>query len=216
MPYDHPQLQFADRLPASPYCVRLFRPSFTGRTSGWAAPRSRVRPIILNGQTYQLSSLAASAPTVIAEHVRESNRLALARCLADSSFKTYDSAWRSWQRCADFYGFNVDCLDDKGKPCTFQVCADLVYLYIGFECGLRQIKPLSVSNTYLPGIAKHFAIHRIENFFHAAAYHEWTKTLLAGYIRIWNEKFPEGQQAKIPFTMILALQDERFLTLILT
>jgi hypothetical protein len=146
------------------------------------------------------------------EHIRESNRLALARCLPNVSFKTYDSAWRSWQRCPDFYGFNIDCLDDKGKPCTFQVCANLVYLYIGFELGLRQIKPLSIANIYLPGIAKHFAIHHIENFFYAAAYHEWTKTLLAGYIRIWKETFPEGQQAKIPFTMVLALQAERFLT----
>ena len=90
-------------------------------------------------------------------------------------------------------------------------CCTKIDLYIGFECGLRQINPKSISNTYIPGIAKQFMIHKIINNFKAAAYHDITKTLLDGYIRIWSEKFPEGQNAKIPFTMVLALQAERFL-----
>ena len=139
------------------------------------------------------------------------------RCLADASFKTYDSAWHSWQRCADFYGFNVDLMAPDGKtpdgkiPLPLATCANLIDLYIGFECGLRQIKPTSIARTYIPGISKHFVIHSIRNHFKAAAYDDSTQTLLDGYIRIWNEKFPEGQKAKIPFTLVLALEAERLL-----
>ena len=140
------------------------------------------------------------------------------RCLADASFKSYESGWNSWLRCADFYGFDVDCLqppDNKNirHPISWQECIGLLDLYIGFECGLRQIKPRSVATVYIPGIAKHFMIHHIFNEFSTAANHDMTKTLLAGYIRMWDEKFPEGCKAKIPFTLILALQAEHFLRL---
>ena len=153
----------------------------------------------------------SQSPHLVVEHVRLANQEAMRRCLADASFKTYDSGWRSWQRCADFYGFNVDCLLPDGKPMDLSTCCTKIDLYIGFECGLRQINPNSISGTYIPGIAKRFMIHKIINNFKAAAYHDITKTLLDGYIRIWHEKFPDGQNAKIPFTMVLALQSERFL-----
>ena len=139
------------------------------------------------------------------------NQTARSQCLADSSFKTYEAGWNSWVRCAGFYGFSVLCLLPTGEPLSWQSCVDLLELYIGFECGLRQIKPSSISTVYISGIAKYYDIHHIDNNFRKAANHGMTKTLLAGYINIWNKKHPEGQKAKIPFTMVLALQTERFL-----
>ena len=132
--------------------------------------------------------------------------------MAAASLATYSSAWSAWMFCADFYGFNAACTDTAGAPLSLQACFDILDLFIGFECGLRQMIPLSIRNTYIPGIAKVFDISRFINNFRAAANHNITKCLLDGYDKAWYKKHPAHQRAKIPFTATLALECESFLS----
>ena len=140
------------------------------------------------------------------------NASALAHCLADSTFSTYASGWKSWLYCADFYGdsFHTDC-SIKGVLMDVDACVAQLDLYIGFECGLRLVKPTSISDVYLSAIAKAFDIRGIRNNFRLAANDPRTKTLLAGYTRIWAHKHPAHENVKIPFTIVLALQAEQYL-----
>ena len=143
------------------------------------------------------------------------NAEALAHCLADTTFTTYASGWKSWLHCAEFYGnsFYTDCIlpDRHRTPLSLSECVLQLDLYIGYECGLRQIKPSSIADTYLSAIAKAFDIRGIKNNFRAAANDPRTKTLLAGYANIWARKHPAHEIIKIPFTLVLALQSEIFL-----
>jgi hypothetical protein len=92
-------------------------------------------------------------------------------------------------------------------------CVQLLDLYIGFECSLRQIKPQSIRSVYLQGIAKQFDMRRpvITSNFRAAVNDGRVQSLLDGYERSWNKKHPEHGHTKIPFTLILALQTETLL-----
>lgn len=183
------------------------------RRSGWAAARRRQRPIYIGDKSYDLASLQAHSPHIISDHIRAMNAAALSNCLADSTFSTYDSGWKSWLYCADFYGdtFHTDCYLPCGRKLTIDECVSQLDLYIGYECGLRQIKPSSISDVYLSAIAKAFDIRGISNNFRLAANDPRTKTLLAGYTRMWAQKHPAHENIKIPFTLILALQAEQYL-----
>ena len=143
--------------------------------------------------------------------IQARNQHARQTCLAHSSLSSYSSAWISWTRCADFYGFSALCLSPARIPMTTQDCANSIDLYIGFECGLRQMCPKSISSVYLPGVAKFFDINRVFNNFREALNHKITQCLLDGYMRDWNKKHPKHQRLKIPFTAVLALQAERAL-----
>ena len=124
---------------------------------------------------------------------------------------SYQSAWNSWQRSAEFYGFDVMCRTSSGEYLPLQDTLRLIDLYVGFECGLRQLQPATLQNSYFSGIAKVFDINKVLNQFRAATLHSVTKTLMDGYSRLWTQKHPAHQRAKIPFTMVLALQTETFL-----
>lgn len=180
-------------------------------SSGWAAQKNRGRGIVIDGVRHPLSSLATVSPHSISSRVQQLNQEALAQCIAEASFNTYTSAWNSWHRCASFYNFDMMCIDTSGCPLSVESCIRLLELYVGLECGLRQLNPASIKCTYLSGIAKVFDIRRAVNNFREAANHNLTQCLLDGYIRRWSIKHPAHQRAKIPFTMVLALQAESFL-----
>jgi hypothetical protein len=184
--------------------------SFVGR-SGWAARGSRGKPIQFLGQSYSLSSLSLLPIHAVSEHVKALNEAARQTCLADTSLASYISGWSAWIRCATFYGFPATCMSTANNPLTLEVCADFIDLFIGFECGLRQMNPTSITNVYLPGIAKTFDIMRLFNNFRAAANHKVTQCVVDGYARAWAKKHPAHMRTKIPFTIVLALQTDSFL-----
>jgi hypothetical protein len=183
------------------------------RPSGWAAAKKRGRPICIDGQFIRLGELPTMSPPILADRVRRANEEALATCLADSSLRTYKSAMESWCRCATFYSFDVWCRNPDGTPMDVPGCIDLLDLYIGFECSLRQIKPDTIRSVYLQGIAKQFDMRRpvITSNFRNAVNDSRVKTLLDGCERAWSKKHPEHGHTKIPFTLILALQTESLL-----
>ena len=168
--------------------------------------------MVLAGQVVPLQELATLSPHYVALNIRTLNALAREKCIADTSLATYSSAWNAWTRCADFYGFDIWCMETTGGPLSLQQCTQLLDLFVGFECGLRQMNPTSIRQTYLPGIAKVFDIRKVFNSFRCATNHAVTKCLLDGYERQWFKKHPAHQRAKIPFTMTLALETERALS----
>ena len=135
----------------------------------------------IDGACIDRASLSLISPHTVSSHVRSLNAAVRGQCLAAASLATYSSAWSAWMFCADFYGFNAACTDAAGAPLPLPACFDILDLFIGFECGLRQISPLSIRNTYIPGIAKVFDMSRFINNFRAAANHNITKCLLDGY-----------------------------------
>ena len=180
--------------------------------AGWAARHHKGKPLVIAGRTVALQELANLSPHIVSHQARELNARAREGCVADSSLATYTSAWNAWTRCADFYGFDIWCMDAPMEPMSVEHCTQLLDLFIGFECGLRQMSPASIRQTYLPGIAKVFDIRKVFNRFRCAANHTVTKCLLDGYERQWFKKHPAHQRAKIPFTMTLALEAERALS----
>jgi hypothetical protein len=72
-------------------------------------------------------------------------------------------------------------------------CIELLDIYIGFECSLRQIKPDTIRSVYLQGIAKHFDMKRpvVMSNFRTAINDGRIKSLLDGYERAWSKKHPE-------------------------
>ena len=116
-----------------------------------------------------------------------------------------------WLSCARIYNFDPKCRDAYGRPLALDECIRLLDFFIGFACGLLQLKPISVSGVYIPGIAAHFAISRDLSNFRMASNHECIKYILKGYEKMWTKRHPDHQKAKIPFTMILAQQAEDFL-----
>ena len=162
----------------------------------------------MGGVAYHTSSLSTLSPHIMASEIRTLNAQARQTCLAHSSLTSYASAWNSWIRCANFYGFSALCLTPSHTPIPLADCANYIDLYIGFECGLRQMSPKSIGTVYLPGIAKTFDMSRTFNFFRDAVNHKITQCLLDGYTRAWDKKHPQHQRVKIPFTSALALQAE--------
>ena len=185
----------------------------TSKPSGWAASKKLGRPLNIDGQVVSITELPSISPHLILERVKIANTEALSSCLADSSLRSYRSAMESWCRCATFYGFDAWCRMDDGSPMSIPQCVQLLDLYIGFECALRQMKPQSIRTVYLQGIAKQFDMRRpvINSNFRAAVNDGRVQSLLDGYERAWNKKHPEHGHTKIPFTLILALQTETLL-----
>ena len=182
-------------------------------TSGWAAAKKRGRPIIIDSMVTRLVDLPLLSPHLVRDRVKQANNDALAACLADSSLRSYRSAMESWCRCASFYGFDVWCRRTDGSPMDVPQCIELLDMYIGFECSLRQIKPDTIRSVYLQGIAKQFDMRRpiVESHLRTAINDRRVQTLLDGYERAWSKKHPEHGHTKIPFTLILALQTESLL-----
>ena len=182
--------------------------------SGWAAAKKRGRSLVVDGTTVRLADLPSFSPHFLLERVKRANEEALESCLADTSLRSYRSAMESWCRCATFYGFDVWCQREDGTPMDVPQCIELLDMYIGFECSLRQIKPDTIRSVYLQGIAKHFDMKRpiVMSNFRTAINDGRVKSLLDGYERAWSKKHPEHGHTKIPFTLILALQTEDLLT----
>ena len=160
---------------------------------------------------YDVQDLHTLSIHEASDHVRRLNEAARSSCIADSSLSSYGSGWSAWIRCASFYGFPATCMSPTNAPISLEQCADYIDLFIGFECGLRQMSPISIANVYLPGIAKTFDMARIFNHFRAALNHKVTQCLLDGYMRLWAKKHPAHMRTKIPYTIVLALQTESFL-----
>lgn len=140
-----------------------------------------------------------------------SNFVARNGCVAPSSLRTYSTGMNSWYRCAYFYNSNAHCMDAHGRPISVLECIDSLNRYVGFECGLRQISPVSIKSVYIVGIAKTFDILGVINNFREASNHAMFKCLVDGYLRKWDQKHPAHTRVKIPFVPALAKDTERLL-----
>jgi len=158
------------------------------------------------------TTLLAHSPHLLLRQIYHANAEALRRCIADSSRATYGTAWNSWTEFSNFFGFNALCLDDDNVPLSTERCVHLLECYSGFECGVRQLKPTTVFDTYVPGICKFLDIQGVSSIaLRNARAHPYIKAIQQGYVNMWAAKHPDHQRAKIPFTLVLARQTEDFL-----
>ena len=169
--------------------------------NGYGARRARTTEVTLDGRLLRLAGLSSAEHENIRREIERKNSLAVNGCLAAGSLKTYATAWSSWLRCADFYCMDPRFLDPTGNMMSVQQCIHMLRLYVGFECGLRHISPVSIRTTYLPGIAKTLEIMGVFNNFRVAVNHMVFKLLLDGYTRQWEKIHPASSRTKIPYTL---------------
>ena len=143
--------------------------------------------------------------------VSTKNAISFATCLSKNSLKTYSSAWNSWLHFASFYEFNPLCLHSSGRTRSIETLVNRLKLYIGLECGVRQLSPDSIERVYLPGIAKHLDQMQIFSAFREATKHAQINCILGGYQREWHLHHSESDKVKIPFTLNLAILTDELL-----
>ena len=165
---------------------------------------------MVNGLAVHLEDVNRGAVSAMTSSIATLNARAVDSSHAPGSLTTYASAWRSWSRCARFFQFS-DLCQEGGSMMPVDRCVSLLELYVGYECGLRQMSPRSIASTYIPGIACTLDRMHIFSHFRSAATHPIVKYLIGGFLRIWETRHPICGQVKIPFTLTLALHAERLL-----
>ena len=191
--------------------LHIVRPPPVARPANWNAKRGRNNEIKVHGCRVDLNTITAEAGAELRRQVEVSNFAARNGCVAPSSLRTYATGMNSWYRCAYFYNCNAHCMDSCGRPLSVLECINSLNRYVGFECGLRQISPVSVKSVYIVGIAKTFDILGVINNFREASNHAMFKCLVDGYFRKWDQKHPAHTRVKIPFVPALARDTERLL-----
>ena len=167
--------------------------------------------VTIDGHIYRLDTVRGPTQDFLQGVVDTKNAEAVAGCLAQGSLRTYATAWNSWTRCADFYKLDYHFSGTDGVTWPVQKCIEVLRLYVGFECGLRQMSPLSIKTTYLPGIAKTLEMSGVFCNFRAATHHPAFKLLLDGYMRKWDKKHPASSRTKIPYTLIFVAECTRLM-----
>ena len=164
----------------------------------------------IDGRIVKLGGTKGVDRQLVLTSLRKCNSVAVSNSHAPSSLTTYTSAWNSWQRCARFFKFDPHCQSAAGQL-SVEMCVNLLELYVGYECELRQLSPNSIERTYIPDIACMLERLHIFSNFRAASNHRFIWILLGGFHRMWGKRHPACDQVKIPFALTLALHAEQLL-----
>jgi hypothetical protein len=116
------------------------------------------------------------------------------------------SAFNSWLRYCKMVGVDHTCGNLDGNLFNWNKMTMLIIGYISFEVGVRGLSPRSIVGAYVSNIMNEFIIRGWETiYFEQAVKCKRYGFFKRGFLKIYDKANPKCLQAKIPFTLFIAL-----------